>query len=224
MAQADERVIAEIGDRRVMYREVACNREWAVANPNWLSGKSVDVACAEAEREKFRQMMTKALIEKICALEGCELSEAQIDAFRSPILKDENMMRALAAEGRKVPEAVRRVYLGEPIEAVYEEVIKPMNRSLEAFREEVGKYRSLEVVERFLAKDWIASTRQHYEQQARQRAMRAAIAKRIEAAAEAQNKSPQDAAENYLRSMIERLGVRVLDTQFELPSGKEVFL
>lgn len=224
MAQAEDRVIAEIGDRRVMYREVACNRDWAAANPKWLGGKSLDVACAEAEQQKFRQMIMATLIEKICALEGCEPSEGEISAFRSPILKDESMMRALAAEGRKVPEAVRRVYLGEPVEAVYEDAIKPMNRSLEAFLEEIGKYRSLEVVERFLAKDWIASTRQHYEQQARQRAMRAAIAKRIEAAAQAKNESPQDAADNYLRSMIERLGARVLDAQFTLPSGKEAFL
>lgn len=214
MLRAEDQVIAEFGDRHVLYREVGCNREWAAANPRWLQGRSEEDACADAERERFRQIAATILVEKICAIEGCQPSEEEVAAFRSPILKNENLLRALAAEGRKVPEAVRRVYRGEPIEAVYEEVIQPMNRTLDEFRQQVAMYRSLEVVERYLARDWVANAREHYEEQARQRAMRAAIAKRIQAV---------DAPAGYLHSMIQRIGVRVLDPQFELPSANEVF-
>jgi hypothetical protein len=224
MLCAEDRIIAEIGDRRVLYAEVGWNRERAAANRQWLRGRSVEEACLDAEREKFRTIAARVLVEKICALEGCEPSEDDLVPFRSQILKDENMLRALVTEGRKVPEAVRRVYLGEPIEKVYDEVIKPMNKPLDAFRQEVAMYRSLEVVERYLARDWVGNARQHYEQQARQRAMRAAVRKRIEAVATTKNQTLPNAAEDYLRSMIERLGARVLDTQFELPSGKEIFL
>ncbi len=216
-------MIAEIGDRRITYVEFGCSREWAEANPRWLKGRSVEAACADAERESFRRLAAKVLVEKICAADGFEPSETELDVFRPPILKDESMLRALASEGRKVPEAVQRVYRGESVEAVYEEVVRPMNRTLEEFRQHVAMYRSLEAVERYLAKDWVANARQHYEQQARSLAMRAALRKRIEVIAATENRSLEDAAGDYLRSMMERIGVRVLDRQFQLPSAKEVF-
>ena len=53
--------------------------------------------------------------------------------------------------------------------------------------------------------------------------MRAAIGKRVQALASENKISADDAAGRYLRSMIERIGVRVLDPQFQLPSAKEVF-
>jgi hypothetical protein len=223
MIRAEDRVIAEFGDRRVLYHEVGCNREWAAANPRWLRGRSAEAACVDAERERFRQLAAAILVEKICAIDGCQPSDAEIEAFRSPILKDEKMLRALATEGRTVPEAVRRVYRGEPIETVYEEVIKPMNRSLDEFRQQVALYRSLDVVERYLARDWVANAREHYEGQARRRAMRAAISKRVQAIAAENKLTATDAAERYLRSMIERIGARVLDPQFQLPTANEVF-
>jgi hypothetical protein len=223
MVQAEDRGIAEIGGRHVLYMEIGCNREWAAANPQWLKGRSVETACVEAEREKFRQLTSRILIEQICEIEGCELSEEELDAYRSPVLKDDDMLRRLAIEGRKVPEAVRRVYLGEPIEAVYEEVIKPMNRTLDAFRREVAMYRSLDVVERYLAKDSVAVARQHYENEARQRAMRATIRDRIATIANGRHQAAKDAARDYFHAMVGRIGVRVLDEQFQLPSPEEVF-
>ncbi len=206
---AEDRVIARIGGREVMYGEVWCSREVAAENPKWLRGKTVEEACVEAERERFHAVAARILAEQICAIEGCEPSDAEVDAFRSPILKDEAMLRGLADLGRKVPEAVARVYRGEPIEAVYEEVIAPMNKSLDEFRREAARYPSLEVLERFLAKDFVASARQHYEEQARSMARRAAVAKRIE--------SLGIAPEEYLRSMMARIGVSILDPQFEMP-------
>lgn len=209
---AEDRVIARIGGREVMYSEVWCSREVAAENPKWLRGKTVEEACAEQERERFHAVAARILAEQICALEGCEPSDAEVDAFRSPILKNETMLRDLAELGRKVPEAIARVKRGEPIEAVYEEVIEPMrmNQSLDAFRREVARYPSLEVLERFLAKDFVASARQQFEDRARDMARRAAVGKRIERL----GVTPEE----YLRSMIARIGVEILDGQFEMPT------
>lgn len=206
---AEDRVVARIGGREVMYSEVWCSREVAAENPKWLRGKTVEEACVEQERERFHAVAARILAEQICAIEGCEPADAEVDAFRSPILKNETMLRGLADLGRKVPEAVARVKRGEPIEAVYEEVIEPMNKSLDQFRREVARYPSLEVLERFLAKDFVASARQQFEDRARDMARRAAVGKRIERLGVA--------PEEYVRSMIERIGVEILDRQFELP-------
>lgn len=224
MAEED-RVIARAGDREIRYAEVWTSREIAAANPKWLRGRNVEAVCVDAEREKFRQLVTNAIIEQACAIEDCRPDDAEIDRFRSPILKDESKLQGLAALSRKVPEAVRRVYLGERIEAVYEEVIEPMGRrSLDLFRREVAMYGSLERVERYLTRDFAASARQHFEDSARKQAMRAAIRRRIEAMATAERQEIGQAADGYMTVMTERLGIRILDPRFALPSGREAFL
>jgi len=220
----EDRVIATIGENRVMYGKVWCSRELAAANPKWLRGQTVEEACVEAERERFRIVAGHILAKEICAIEGCEPADADIEPFRSPILKNETMLRDLATLAWKVPEAVRRVYRGEALEAVYDEAIRPMNHSLEVFRREVAMYRSLEVVERYLAKDFVANAREQFEERARDMARREALRKRVEALAASRNQPLPWAAEEYLRSMIERIGVTVADPQFALPSGPEVLL
>jgi hypothetical protein len=222
LMHAEDKTLAEIGDRRVTYREVSCNREVAATRPDWLRGRSVEEACAGAERAQFRVVAAKILVEKICALEGYEPSEQELEGFRSPILKDEALLHRVVRDGRTVPEAVRRVYRGERIETVYEEVRRVANISFDAFSREVAMFRSLEVVERFLAKDALAEARRQYEQKARDRAMRAELRKRVAALAEVQKQTVDTAAEDYLHSMIVRIGVSVHDPQFELPTGKEV--
>lgn len=221
----EDRVLAEIGARHIMYSEVWCSRELAVANPRWLQGRTVEEACIDAERENFRRIAAVAIVEQAFVLEGRELSEEELDRHRSPILRDEAMLRGLAAEARKVPEAVRRVYLGEPIEAVFDEVLRPMmNASLESFRLVVSQYRSLETVERQLAKDFLASARQQFERNTRITAMQAALRERIEAIAETRAQSFVEAAEDYYCSVIVRIGVNVHDDRFQLPAATEVFL
>lgn len=224
MAEED-RVIARVGDREIRYAEVWTSRELVTANPKSLRGRNVEEVCVEAEREKFRQLVANEIIEQACAREDCLPDDAEIDRFRTPILKDESRLRELAAVSRRVPEAVRRVYLGEPIEAVYEEVIEPIGRRpLDLFRREVAMYGSLERVERHLARDFVAGARQHFEDSARKQAMRAATRRRIEAAAAAERQDIGKAADDYLAAMIERLGIRILDARFALPSGGEAFL
>lgn len=179
---AEDRVIARIGDRTVMYGEVWCSREFAAAHPKWLGGKSVEEACVEYEREQFRALATRILVEKACAIEGCEPGDAEIEPFRSPILKDEAMLAKLGALAR------------------------------ESFLRESDRFKP-DVVERFLARDFVANARQHYEGSARNLARRAALRKHIERLG--------IATEDYLRSLIERVGVTILDPQFELPRDIE---
>ena len=221
----EDRIIAEIGDRSILYSEIWCSREVTALNPRWLKERTVEDACVDAERENFRRIAAVVMVEQAFVLEGRELSEEELDRHRSPILRDEAMLRGLAAEARKVPEAVRRVYLGEPIEAVFDEVVRPMmNASLESFRLVVSQYRSLETVERALAKDFIANARQQFERNTRLRAMQSAIRANIEAIAAARDQSLTEAAEDYYCSLIVRIGVNVHDDRYQLPEAREVFL
>lgn len=219
-----DREIARVGERRVMYAEVFCDRAYAAQNPRWLQGRTVEEACLAEEQEQFQRVLTRILLEHACKLHQCEPSDADIDPFRSRVLKDEALLQRLVTEARKVPEAIRRVYRGEPIEAVHREVIAPMGHSLDQFRMEAGRYRSLEVVERYLAKDFAASARSHYEQQARFSALRALLRKRLEAAAAADKRPLEQTADDLLQSIIEKAGVTIVDPQFRLPPGREIFL
>ena len=221
---AADRVIARVGNRTVTYADVWCNPDVAEKHPAWLNGRSVADACADAERKQFGHVVGRLLVEKACEIHKCGPSDAEIDRFRSHILKDESMLRRLALEGRRVPEAVRRVYRGEDIEAVYEDAIKSMGKPLEAFRNEVAMYRSLDVVERYLAKDFVATAREQFESRARYQAMRAAVRKRIELLAEAQKKSLDATADDYLKVVIGQVGLTILDDNFHIPPGREVFL
>jgi hypothetical protein len=221
---ADDEVIARIGERRVTAAEVRVSRETAAANPRWLQGRSVEVACAAAEQEKFRQIVINELLERICALESCGPSDEETEPFRSAILKNDAQLRGLVDAGLQVSRAAARVYRGEAIEKVYEEAIKPQGRTLDDFRREVAMYRSLEVVERHLQKDHLLLARQQFERSARRSAIRALLRQRIEAAARAKNQSVEDAAGDYLNAMAARIGVDIIDSRFRMPSGREVFL
>jgi len=221
---AEDRVIARIGERSVMYAEVFCDRGYAAQNPQWLKGRGVEEACRNEEQEQFQRVVARELLVSACALHQCQPSEAEIDSFRSPVLKDEATLQRLVAEARKVPEAIRRVYRGEELETVYTEVIKSRGYSLDQFRAEVERFRSLEVVERYLAKDFSASARKQYEEQARTRALRALLRKRLEAAAAANKQSVEQAADELLKSIITKVGVSIVDPQFHIPSGREIFL
>ena len=221
---AEDHVIARVGQRPVMYGQVFCDRTFAAQNPQWLKGRSVDDACRIAEQEEFVRVLSRELLDAACKLHQCEPSDADIAPFRSPILKNEATLQRLVAEARRVPEAIRRVYRGESFEAVYEESIKPKGYSLERFRAEVERYGSLEVVEKFLARDFAASARKQYEEQARYRALRALLRKRLEAAAAANKQSVEEAADALLQSINAKIGLTVVDAQFHIPSGREIFL
>jgi hypothetical protein len=221
---AGDREIARVGERRVMYAEVFCDRGYAAQNRQWLQGRTIEEACLAHEQEQFRRVLTRVLLDHACTLQQCEPSDADIDPFRSRVLKDEALLQRLVTEARKVPEAIRRVYRGEPIEAVHSEVIAPMRKSLDQFRVEVERYRSLEVVERYLAKDFAVSARRQYEQHARYQAMRALLRQRLEAAAAANNRSVEQAADDLLQSINQKVGVSIVDPQFQLPPGREIFL
>lgn len=225
-SHADDRLIARIDGRGISYREIACDRERAARQPRWLNGKSVEAACRDAEQRQFEQVIAQSMLEAACGLEQCVLTDDAIAPFRPKILDDPNALETLAREGRRVPEAVRRVYRGEDLIAVYEEAIRPLNNnsSLEDFREEVAKYRSLEVVERYLAKDWIAMTRETFERKARTRAMRAFVRQRIEASAAAANRSVGQIADEYFQTVAANADLELLDKTYRLPAGREVFL
>lgn len=218
-----DRPIAQIGERRLVFRDIGCNRKVLELNRDALRGRDVERACAEAEQEEFRLLATAALIEAACAVEKCALTDAEIARFRSPILQDEQALRRLADNARRVPEAVRRVYRGQPLEAVYEEAIKPLNVPLESFRNEVTIYGSLERVEKLLATDFVATLRRRLEERARQQAMLAHLRTRIDALAAAANRSAESAADDYLHALGRRVAVRVFDERFRIPPGREVF-
>lgn len=221
---AEDRVIARVGQRAVMYGQVFCDRAYAAQNPQWLKGHSVEDACRIAEQEEFVRVLSRELLEAACKLHQCEPSDAEIDPFRSAVLKDEATLKRLVAEARVVPEAIRRVYRGEALEAVYEQVIKPKGHSIEQFRAEVRKFGSLEVVEKFLARDFAASARRQYEAQARYRALRSRMRKDLEAAAAANKQSVEEAADALLQSITAKVGLTVVDPQFHIPPGREIFL
>ncbi|HEX7150027.1 MAG TPA: hypothetical protein VF618_00970 [Thermoanaerobaculia bacterium] len=224
MTSAEDQVVARIGERRITAAEVHCSRELAAENPRWLQGRSVEEACVAGEQAKFRTIAARELLERVCALEECDPSDAEIEPFRSRLLKDETQLRALVDAGLHMPRAVARVYRGEPLEKVYEEAIQPQGHTLAAFRREVEMFGSLERVERFLAKDQVALMRAQVEDRARQQAVRAKLRKRIDAAAEATNQKLEEAANDYLERRLTKIGVQILDDRFRLPSGREVFL
>lgn len=206
--------IARIAGREIAYGEIAIDREWAERHPRWLRGLSVEEACLEEEQRLFAGIVANALIELACEREHCVLDDASIAPYRSKILADEASLHGMAKEARRVPVAVRRVYRGEDIAVVYDEEIRSMNRSLDEFREEVARYRSLDVVERFLAKDWVASTREHFERGARQRAIRAFIRAHIEALAG--DRDVEAVADEYFRNLTT---IELCDQRFRIPTG-----
>lgn len=222
MAESD--VIARIGDVRITARDVSCSRELASANPKWLNGRTVDEACLDAKRDKFRRLATRELLERAATVEEFEPTQDQLAPFHVNILRDEAQLQRLVDLGLQIPRAVARVYRGESLEHVYEDAIRRTGASLDSFRREVKMYRSLEVVERHLAKDHVQLARRQFEQHARQSALRAEFRKRIAASADAQNETIEVAADRFLQSVIARIGVEVLDPQFQLPSGREIFL
>jgi hypothetical protein len=224
MSMAEDRVIARVGERSIVYDEVACDRDLAAQNPRWLRGMSVEEACIAYEKEQFRILIKRALVEAACKLLECAPTEEAVAAFRSPILRDEALLQKLAAETRKIPEAVRRVYQGEPIEAIYAEAIQPMKKSLDDFRRIVVAYKSLERVEKLLARDSAAAMRRHYEDQARYKAVKATVRKHVEATARAKNISIETAADDLLVLLAEKVSSVVIDDQFSIPPGREVFL
>jgi hypothetical protein len=218
-----DRPIARIGTHTIAYRDIGCNRKVLELNPQWRNGRTVEEACLAAEREEFRIRVSRALIEAACGIERCDLSESKVDPFRSPVLRDEQELRRFAAEARRIPEAVRRVYRGESVEAVYDDAVKPLKIPIERFRNEVEMYGSLERVERYLAKDFVSRMRSQYEERARGQAMRAALREKIAARARATNRSAEQAADDYLLFLRDAVGVTVLDDRFSIPQGREVF-
>ncbi len=204
-------------------RDIGCNRKAIALNRERLGRQSVEAACEQAEREEFRRHFTAALIEAACVVEKCALSEEEVASFRSPVLNDEAALRRMGAEARRIPEAVRRVYRGEALEAVYDESLKPLNVSLQAFRNEVEMYGSLERVERYLAHDFVETTRRQLEQRARRQAMRNALRRIIESRAIAGHLTIETAADEYLELLRSRLDLRVFDDRFAIPKGREVF-
>jgi len=127
------------------------------------------------------------------------------------------------AEARRIPEAVRRVYLGEPFQAVYDDAIRPLGHPVEKFRETVTMFRSLEVVERYLAKDWISIHAEQHRDRARRILMAQALRSHIEAIAAVEKVSVDTAADDYYRTLVDALPAVVLDARFSLPAGRDIF-
>ena len=98
-----------------------------------------------------------------------------------------------------------------------------MRKSLEDFRFEVEMYGSLEVVERYLAKDWQAMLRENFERLARKRAIDAFMRKRMEVEAVKANRSIDQIADDYAQTVARNAHIRIIDENFKMPDGRKVF-
>ena len=217
-----ERVLARIADREILYSEIACDRAWAERHPRWLSGRTAEEACLDEERRAFGVIVTAELVERAYAREGWSLPADEVERVRSAIAPDEATMQRGQAEARRVPEAVRRVYLGESFQAVYDDAVRPLGHPVEKFRESVTMFRSLEVVERYLAKDWLSIHAQRYRDRARRILMAQALRRHIEAIAAAEKVDVEIAADRYYRALVDALPAIVLDARFSLPAGRDI--
>ena len=127
---AEERVLARIADREIRFSEIACDRAWAERHPRWLSGRTADEACLAEERRAFSAIVTAELLERAYAGEGWSLSSDEVERVRAAIAPDEMTMRRGQTEARRLPEAVRRVYLGESFQAFYDDAVRPLGHSV----------------------------------------------------------------------------------------------
>lgn len=217
---AEERVLARVADREIRYSEIACDRVLAERHPRWLNGRTAEEACLDEERRAFRGIISAELLEKAFVREGWSLSADEVERVRSAIAPDEATVRRGQAEARRLPEAVRRVHLGESFEAVYDEAVRPLGHSIEQFREAVTMFRSVEVVDRYLAKDWISIHNEEYRARARRVVMAQAIRLHLEALAAAKKVSVD--ADDYYRTVVDALPAVVLDPRFSIPAGREI--
>jgi len=213
-------VIAQIGERSIRYAEVQCV-ESEPANP---SARASEQRCRDYEREMFRAEIVSELYQSACALEGWSPSEADIAPHRPAFLKDDSLTRELAEKAYVLPRAVRRVFAGEELTSVYADVARALpNISLDSFRGQLKLYRSLAVVDKFLAKDPVVRFRESADRFARQVAMQEHLHQFIAQRAIANSRTYSDEADEFLQSLGKTLPIRILDSRFRLPAGREVF-
>lgn len=219
------KVVAEIGERHILYGDIACDRMIVARSEKWRGGRSVDQVCAEIEQQAFAGAVIRHLQEAACALEECALTDADIAPFRK--LFDDAFVEKAASLQRRQAEAMARALKGEDADAVYAEVGDRIGQTLDQFRFEIGRYEAMwakpvEMIDKLLAKDFAAMFREGNEKAAKRQAMRAFLRSRI--AANAGDRSLDEAADAYLAALVQKIGVRLLDERFKLPKGNEVFL
>jgi hypothetical protein len=220
----DDRIIATVGSEKIMYGQIFCDRALLEQDPRWLRGQTVEQACRNYEQEEFRRVLAREAVRAACRVEECHLSDEDIEPYRSAVLRDDALLQRLVTEARRIPGAIRRVYLGETIDTVYESDIKSRGYSLEQFKREVARFRSLEVVERFLAKDFAASARRQYEEQARDRALKAWLRNRLEELSRAEKRTLEETADLFLKRLVAKAPIVIEDRQFTIPEGRTILL
>jgi len=214
---AEPNVIAQVGERQILYADVQCV-------PVDASAPDVDRVCRENEREMFRFELSREISRRACALEGWSPTEESVAPYRAPYLRDVAKTHELAEKAYVLPRAVLRVYLGEDAASVYRDIVAAFPRmSLDAFRGTVKAYRSREVVEGYLAVDPVVRFREAGERLAREKAQQEYLRKQVAARASATGRTFDAAADDYMQFLAKTLPIRVFDERFHLPQGREFF-
>jgi len=214
---ADPSVIAQVGERQILYADVQCVGVDA-------SAPDGDSVCRRYEREMFRIELIGEIHRRACALDGWSATEEDLARHRWSSFSDAAKTQELAEKAYFLPRAVLRVYLGEDAASVHRDVITVFPRmSLDTFRKTVQAYRSREVVERYLAVDPVVRFRESGDRLARDIAQSEYLHKRVAARAAATGRSFEEAAGEYIQFLSKTLPIRVFDERFHLPPGREVF-
>jgi hypothetical protein len=209
---ASETVIARIGAQEIRYADVRCDAE---ATPD---------LCLQHERESFKHEIAEAIWRQACARDGWSPSAAMIAQYAPPYLTDERQVKDLAEKAYILPRLVRRVYVGEDERAVYEDAARVFPRLSRAdFHREVGRWRSLTIVDRYLSVDPVVRFRKSGEAAGLRSAMQHYLHERIAARAAAAGEDYATEANAYLQTLVKILPIELLDDRFELPTGQEVF-
>jgi hypothetical protein len=95
--------------------------------------------------------------------------------------------------------------------------------SFDTFQREVRHWRSLEIVDKYLAVDPVSRFRASADRFARERALQEHLRGLITARAVARKVGYEVAADQYLDELAEKLPIEVSDERFHLPVGREVF-
>lgn len=211
------KVIATIGDHRIVAADVACDRSSYELRP--LRGKTIDEACRDYEQAMFFAAVRDEVRRRACALEQCEFTEAEIARYRLAL--PEEKLREGAEQLYAIPRAVLRVHRGENADKVFDEEMRSkMSRA--QFERQIELWPAA-VAERYVAKDPVERLRETFEKNARQKAAGAALRAVIERQAERTGKPFDDAASAYLQHLVDTLPIRIVDGRFHLPSAKEIF-
>ncbi|MGA7614856.1 MAG: hypothetical protein WBX15_06715 [Thermoanaerobaculia bacterium] len=153
---------------------------------------------------------------------GCSIARGDLPSFLAKGTLDEATIARAAAEQRIVPEAVLRVLKGEEPRAVWEAKLSRV-MTLAQFEAIIPAYGTREQLEAYLAKDFVAMTRETLEKTARRRATVLCVRRMLEARAAATGITPAEAADEYVDSLVGRLGFHASDPRFIPPKGREVF-